>query len=152
MDESSSSAQAISERRDSVFSYRGDAHKLFLTLKKQNDIHTNKDLKETAEIKSFYESLDSEILQLVRYRMVKERNGMGIVPIFITSIPWLLFLISDKIQEVLFKEGSLLWAIFIIIYLILLTISTIFHFKEKAWAAFHLEMIKDILNERERRG
>ncbi|ASN06193.1 hypothetical protein [Virgibacillus necropolis] len=134
-----------------MFSFRGDAHKLFLTLKGQKEIHSNKELKETAEIKSFYESLDSKTLQLVHYRMIKERNGMGIIPIFITSIPWLLFLISGKIQDVIFKDGSLLWAIFISLYLILLTISVIFHFKEKAWAAFHIEMIKDILGERERK-
>lgn len=142
----------VRERGGCMFSFRGDAHKIFLALKGQRDIHSNKELKETAEIKSFYESLDSEVLQLVHYRMIKERNGMGIIPIFVTSIPWLLFLFSSKISEVLFKDGSILWAIFISIYLILLTISGIFHFKGKAWGAFHIEMIKDILNERDKVG
>lgn len=135
-----------------MFSFRGDAHKVFLTLKGQADIHSNRELNETAEIKSFYESLDSEILQLAHYRMIKEQNGMGIIPIFVTSIPWLLFLISDKVQEVLFKDGSLLWAIFIFVYLILLTVSVIFHFKEKAWAAFHIEILKDVLRGRDGSG
>ncbi|WP_404452147.1 hypothetical protein LG329_17610 [Virgibacillus necropolis] len=133
-----------------MFSFRGDAHKLFLTLKGQKDIHSNKELKETAEIKSFYESLESKTLQLVHYRMIKERNGMGMIPIFVTGIPWLLFLISDKIQDVLFTKGGMHWAAFIFLYLILLTISVIFHFKEKAWAAFHIEMIEDILSERDK--
>ncbi|MFZ3579772.1 hypothetical protein [Virgibacillus sp. DJP39] len=133
-----------------MFSFRGDAHKIFLTLKEQRDIQSNKELKETAEIKTFYESLDSEVLQLTQYRMIKERNGMGIIPVFVTSIPWLLFLFSSKIQDVLFKDGSLLWAIFGSVYLTILTISAIFHFKGKAWGAFHIEMIKDILTERER--
>lgn len=94
-----------------MFSFRGDAHKLFLTLKEQKDIHSNKDLKETAEIKSFYESLESETLRLIFYRMVKEQNGTGIIPIFVTAIPWLLFLFSDKIQDFLFKDGILIWKI-----------------------------------------
>lgn len=132
-----------------MFSFRGDAHKLFLTLKEQKDIHSNKDLKETAEIKSFYESLESETLRLIFYRMVKEQNGTGIIPIFVTAIPWLLFLFSDKIQDFLFKDGILIWAIFITIYLILLTVSAFFHFKEKAWAALHIEIIRDVLEERD---
>lgn len=132
-----------------MFSFRGDAHKLFLTLKEQKDIHSNKDLKETAEIKSFYESLESETLRLIFYRMVKEQNGTGIIPIFVTAIPWLLFLFSDKIQDFLFKDGILIWTIFITIYLILLTVSAFFHFKEKAWAALHIEIIRDVLEERD---
>ncbi|MFB4168143.1 hypothetical protein [Virgibacillus sp. JSM 102003] len=132
-----------------MFSFRGDAHKLFLDLKEQKDIHSNRDLKETAAIKSFYESLESETLRLIFYRMVKEQNGTGIIPIFVTAIPWLLFLFSDKIQEFLFKDGILIWAIFITIYLILLTVSAFFHFKEKAWAALHIEIIKDVLGERD---
>ena len=131
-----------------MFSFRGDAHKIYLTLKGQKNIHANEKLKETAEIKSFYESLDSKTLKLIHYRMIKEQNGMGIIPIFVTSIPWLLFLFSSKIQEVLLKNGSLPLMIFIFLYLVLLTISTIFHFKEKAWAAFHIEIIMDVLGER----
>ncbi|MBP1949937.1 hypothetical protein [Virgibacillus litoralis] len=132
-----------------MFSFRGDAHKLFLDLKGQRDIHSNKDLKETAEIKSFYKTLESDTLRLIYYRMVKEQNGTGIIPIFVTAIPWLLFLFSDKIQDFLFKDGILIWAIFITIYLILLTVSAFFHFKEKAWAALHIEIIKDVLGERD---
>lgn len=135
-----------------MFSFRGDAHKIYLTLKGQKNIDANEKLKETAEVKSFYESLDSKTLQLIHYRMIKEQNGMGIIPIFVTAIPWLLFLFSSKIQEVLLKNGSLPLTIFIFLYLVILTISTIFHFKEKAWAAFHIEIIKDILRERKKSG
>ncbi|WP_188456467.1 hypothetical protein [Virgibacillus oceani] len=130
-----------------MFTFRGDAHKIYLMVKKQKGIDSNKELKETAEIKSFYETLDSKTLQLIYYRMIKEQNGTGIIPIFVTAIPWLLFLFSNKIQEFLF-ENMLIWTIFVSLYLIILTISAIFHFKEKAWAAFHIEIIKDILDER----
>ncbi|WP_099156942.1 hypothetical protein [Virgibacillus ndiopensis] len=132
-----------------MFTFRGDAHKIFLMLKRQTDILSNKEIKETAEIKSFYENLDSETLKLIYFRMIKEQNGTGIIPIFVTAIPWLLFLFSSKIQEFLFKD-MLIWSIFISLYLIALTVSSIFHFKEKAWAAFHIEIIKDILCERDK--
>lgn len=131
-----------------MFSFRGDAHKLFLMLKEEGDIHSNKDIKEIAEIKSFYRSLDSETLRLIYYRMLKEQSGTGIIPIFVTAIPWLLFLFSDKVQDFLFKDGILVWTIFITIYLTLLTVSAFFHFKEKAWSALHIEVIKDVLDGR----
>ena len=125
---------------------RGDAHKFYLDLLKEHNASTNKKLKEVSTIKAFYESLDEETLKLVYYRMVKEQNGSGIIPIYVTSIPWLLFLFSDKVQDYLFRDGSMLWMIFISAYLILLTVSTISHFREKAWAALHIEIILDVLD------
>ncbi|APC47947.1 hypothetical protein [Virgibacillus halodenitrificans] len=127
-----------------MFSFRGDAHKIYLQLKNQNS-KTHKDISETAEIKAYYESLDRETLQLIYYRMIKEQNGTGIIPIYVSAIPWLLFLFSGKVEEILFGNGNLLWVSFASVYMILLTLSVLFHFKEKAWAAFHLEIIKDIL-------
>ncbi|MUV38257.1 hypothetical protein JNUCC1_02093 [Lentibacillus sp. JNUCC-1] len=135
-----------------MFTFRGDAHKVYLQLKKETDPAKHHDLKETASIKAFYESIDSETLRLIHYRMIKEQNGLGIIPIYVTSIPWLLFLFSNKIEEVLFTNGNILWLIFVIIYLVLLTAFAFFHFKEKAWAAFHIEMIKDVLASREDRA
>lgn len=128
---------------------RGDAHKIYLELQKSPDKNANKKLSEVATIKSFYESLDEETLKLAYYRMIKEQNGTGIIPIYVTSIPWLLFLFSNKVQEYLFQDGKMLWAgVFITLYLILLTLSTFMHFREKAWAALHIEIISDVLEEK----
>ncbi|RWR06337.1 hypothetical protein QNH23_01630 [Siminovitchia fortis] len=131
-----------------MFSFRGDGHKIYLQLRKQQDINSIKELKETEEVRSFYESLDSRTLQLARFRMIKEQKGVGIIPIFVTAIPWLLFLFSSKLQKFLFKDGSMLWAVFAFLYLIALTLSVLKHFKEKAWTAFHLEIIQDVLADR----
>lgn len=131
-----------------MFSFRGDAHKIYLQLRNHQDPKQHKDIQETEDIKAYYETLDSQTLQLAYYRMIKEQKGMGIIPIFVSSIPWLLFFFSDKMQSLLFKNGSFLWAIFLTIYLILLTVSTLFHFKERAWSAFHIEIIHDILKNR----
>ncbi|MGM8216662.1 hypothetical protein ACLIA0_14040 [Bacillaceae bacterium W0354] len=131
-----------------IFSFRGDAHKLYLKLKQSKHMKSDKVLSEVAEIKEFYESIDRYTLKLIYYRMIKERNGLGIIPIFVTSIPWLLFLFSKKIQDVLFANGNLLWISFTLSYLIILTISAILHFKEKAWAAIHIQIIEDILSEK----
>ncbi|WP_096272536.1 hypothetical protein [Paucisalibacillus globulus] len=130
---------------------RGDAHKIYLELQKSPDKNANKKLSEVATIKSFYESLDEETLKLAYYRMIKEQNGTGIIPIYVTSIPWLLFLFSNKVQEYLFQDGKMLWAVvFITLYLILLTLSTFMHFREKAWAALHIEIISDVLEEKKK--
>lgn len=80
--------------------------------------------------------------------MIKEKQGSGIIPIFVTSIPWFFFLFSKQLQEFLFKEGSLLFLLFGIFYMLTLTISVVVHFREKAWAALHIEMIQDIVGER----
>nr|WP_263323438.1 hypothetical protein [Neobacillus sp. Marseille-Q6967] len=136
-----------------MFTFRGDAHKVYLHLKKRVDDHqpikTLKDMVEIEEIQAFYQSLDPSELKLIQYRMVKEKNGTGIIPIFVTSIPWFFFLFSKQLQEFLFKDGRhYLWAAFSFLYLLLLTFSVILHFREKAWAAFHLEMIQDVLKEK----
>jgi hypothetical protein len=136
-----------------VFSYRGDGHKVFLQVKRaiQNGQHVPnlKDFKEVGSIQKLYQSIDSSTLKLIYYRMVKEKNGSGITPIFASSIPWLLFLFSKPLMNYLFRDGSKLWMIFTILYLALLTTTVILHFREKAWAAFHIEIIQDILRERE---
>lgn len=131
-----------------MFSFRGDGHKLYLQLREKQDFNSIKELKETQEVISFYESLDSYTLKLARSRMIKEKNGVGIIPIFVTAVPWLLFIFSSKLQKVLFKDGSILWAVFAFLYLIALTGSVLGHFKEKAWTAFHLQIIQDILADR----
>ncbi|MBR3121412.1 hypothetical protein D1B32_19605 [Oceanobacillus profundus] len=133
------------------FSMRGDAHKLYLRLKEMpiEDIKESRYLKEPASIKEFYQLLDSETLKLIYYQIVKEKSGIGIIPIFATAIPWLLFLFANPLENFLFHDGSSNWMIFSIIYLILLTISLILHFKEKAWAGVHTEIIQDILAKRD---
>jgi hypothetical protein len=132
-----------------MITFRGDAHKIYNRLKNNpKGIKNSKFLIEIQEIRDFYQSLDSDILMLIYYRMIKEKSGSGMIPIFVAAIPWLLFLFSSQLEHLLFEHGSLNWLIFSCIYLVSLTISLILHFKEKAWAAFHIEIIQDIINER----
>ncbi|WHZ03850.1 hypothetical protein QNH48_04070 [Neobacillus sp. YX16] len=135
-----------------IFSLKGDAHKVFLRLKKTinngDTIRETKEFKEIEEIQTLYLSLDSDTLQLIHYRMIKEYNGSGIIPILVSSAPWLLLLFSKQLAYYLFKDGSWLWAAFCIVYLLTLGISVLIHFCEKAWAAFHMEIIQDILKDR----
>ena len=135
-----------------MFSTKGDAHKVFLRLKRAarngDSIKDMKEYKEIEEIQSLYRSLDSGTLQLIHYRMIKEYNGSGIIPILVSSAPWLLLLFSKQLSTFLFKDGKWLWAGFCIFYLLALALSVILHFREKAWAAFHMEIIQDILKER----
>ena len=135
-----------------MFSLKGDAHKVFLRLKKTihngDIIRETKEFKEIEEIQTLYQSLDSDTLQLIHYRMIKEYNGSGIIPILVSSAPWLLLLFSKQLSTFLFKDGKWLWAVFCIVYLLTLGLSVILHFREKAWAAFHMEIIQDILKDR----
>ncbi|WP_226665961.1 hypothetical protein [Metabacillus litoralis] len=135
-----------------MFSSRGDAHKLYIKFKEAQNQNQSLDeleeLIEIEEIKAFYLNQKSSTLEKIYYRILKEKNGMGMIPVFVSSGPWLLFLFSKKLQEVLFQNGSMPFIIFITVYLLILTSSVILHFREKAWAAIHSTIIKDILNER----
>ncbi|WP_040206251.1 hypothetical protein [Neobacillus jeddahensis] len=137
-----------------MFSLRGDAHKVFLRLKKTIDegrsIHQMQEYIEIEAIQNLYQSLDSNTLQLIYFRMIKENKGTGMIPILVSSAPWLLLLFSKQLSQFLFHDGSLLWAVFSIVYLAVVFISIIIHFREKAWAAFHMEIIQTILTERKR--
>jgi hypothetical protein len=136
----------------SMFTSRGDAHKLYLklkdTYKRNQSLDELRELTEIEEIQSFYNNLKSSTLEKIYYRVLKEKNGMGIIPVFISAGPWLLFLFSKKLQEFLFANGSVLFFVFITIYLLILIISVILHFREKAWAEVHAKIIKDILTKR----
>ncbi|MDL4842299.1 hypothetical protein [Aquibacillus rhizosphaerae] len=133
-------------------SFRGDAHKFYLKLnrnrKKENSIKHIRELKEVQDIRTFYNSIDTYTLKLIYYRMIKEKSGSGIIPLFVTAVPWFLFLFSKQIQEFLFQEGSLLWILFSFIYMFTLAISVIVHFREKAWAVLHIEILLDLIGDR----
>ncbi|TYR81382.1 hypothetical protein FZC66_05895 [Priestia megaterium] len=137
-----------------MVSFRGDAHKIYLRLKKaatkDKNLKSVKELAEIEEIQRLYVSLNSSTLQKIYYRMVKEKNGSGIIPVFVSSVPWLLFLFSKQLQQFLFKEGSFLWVIFVFVYISVLIVSVLLHFREKSWAMVHTEIIQDILEDRKK--
>jgi hypothetical protein len=138
-----------------MFSLRGDAHKIYLKLKKaannKKPFKSIKELIEVEDIEKFYISIDSETLKKIYFCMIKEKSGSGIIPILISSAPWLFFLFSKQLQEFLFKEGSFLWVIFVFAYITILTVSVILHFHEKSWASVHIEIIQEILHERKQK-
>ncbi|MCM3441277.1 hypothetical protein [Metabacillus halosaccharovorans] len=135
-----------------MFSTRGDAHKLYLKLKNISDngepLHEINELREISAMKTFYKKIDTTTLEKIYYRMLKEKNGMGMIPVFVSAGPWLLFLFSKQLQEFLFKNGSMPFFIFITVYLSILILSVILHFREKAWATIHLTLIEHILEGR----
>ncbi|MCM3388476.1 hypothetical protein M3649_10035 [Ureibacillus chungkukjangi] len=129
--------------------FRGDAHKIYCHLKKNSaSIASSKYLKEMKEVRDFYQSITSDILKLIFYRLIKEKNGSGMIPVYVSSIPFLFLIFSNSLQKHLFAQGSKYWLIFIVIYLGGITFSLFLHFREKAWAASHIEIIQDILTER----
>ncbi|MEH7386527.1 hypothetical protein V7147_14130 [Bacillus sp. JJ1521] len=139
-----------------MFSFRGDAHKIYLKLKsnarKDRSFKHLKEMEEVRKIQHFYQGIDSQTLKIIYYRMLKEQNGSGIIPILITAIPWFLFLFANQLQKFLFGRGYFYLILFTILYFFLLFFTVILHFREKAWASFHIQMICDILEERKKVG
>lgn len=133
-------------------SFRGDAHKFYVKLRRVSNINKSlqhmKELNEIQEIVSFYQSIDTHNLKFIYYRMVKEKNGSGIIPLLVTSVPWFFFLFSKQLQGFLFQGGSSLWLLFSVFYMLTLASSVVLHFREKAWAGLHIEIIQDTLESR----
>ncbi|WP_423798339.1 hypothetical protein [Neobacillus sp. SAB-20_R2A] len=139
-----------------MFSFRGDAHKIYLKLKRarnhKQSFQSVKEIHQIEQIQNFYLPIDSPTLKKIYLSMIKEKNGSGIIPILVSSGPWLLLLFSEQLHKFLFKEGSILWVYFVLAYAFILTISVILHFHEKSWASVHIEIIKEILQERKERS
>lgn len=133
-----------------LLSFRGDAHKLYIKVKKaikQNrSVQDIKEIREITTIESYYSRLSTEDLNYVKYRVIKEKNGSGILPLLVSSLPWLLFIFSEKLQTWLFKN-NFLW-VFIFVYVSTMIACVVIHFREKAWANVHLAMIEDLLKDK----
>lgn len=136
-----------------MLSFRGDGHKLYLKLKQKHNQHQSiQDLKEIAEIdemEQFYRQFKMRDLEKVRLRMIKEQNGNGLIPLLVSSLPWLAFIFSKELRSLLSRSAHLLFW-FLVIYTTLIIFGTIIHYREKAWAALHLEMINGILKEKKK--
>lgn len=134
-----------------MISLRGDVHKFYLKLKRTFDqkksIHELDEIIEINEIQQFYHQLNVPELQKIRYRMMKEQKGNGIIPLLVSSLPWLAFIFSEELHKWVGKNFILLFC-FLIIYTFLITFSTVLHYREKSWATVHVEIIDDILKER----
>lgn len=137
-----------------MFTPRGDAHKFYLKLKKTvrsgHPVHQLKEIIEVNDIKQFYNQMNGDQLSNIRYRMLKEKDGNGMIPLLVTALPWLGFLVSNQLQSFLTKGIHILF-VFLIAYMLVMTTSVILHYREKAWATVHIEIIEDILKEREKR-
>jgi hypothetical protein len=135
-----------------MFSFRGDAHKFYLKLKKTirngAPVSRLKEMKEIGEIRQFYQQLNCPELTNIRYRMLKEKSGNGIVPILISALPWLGFLVSKQLQSLLTKGNAIVF-LFLTTYTVLTTVSVVIHYREKAWTTVHIEIIKDVIKEKD---
>lgn len=134
-----------------MLSFRGDVHKLYLKFKKTfsdgQSVEDMKELVEITEIKQFYSQLNASDLIKIRYRMLKEKDGNGIIPLLVSALPWLAFIFSKQLNDFLNQSGHLLFW-FLILYTFFMTFSLIVHYREKAWATVHIEIIDDLLKEK----
>jgi hypothetical protein len=141
------------ERRMVMLSTRGDAHKFYKKLrkaKKHDKIKNLQELTELQDIMNFYEQLETGDLLKIKYKMEKEQNGSGILPLLISALPWLLFIFSKQLQTWLLQDKSytLLW-VFIFSYLSFIVLGVIIHLREKSWASVHINILEDIIGERD---
>ncbi|HET7578668.1 MAG TPA: hypothetical protein VFK33_05230 [Bacillales bacterium] len=135
-----------------MFSLRGDVHKFYLKLKKvfnrQHSVEDLKELDEMADIQAFYRGLPAAQLKQIRYRMLKEQNGNGMIPLLVSSMPWLAFIFSQELRNWLNKNILLLLG-FLIAYTFFIAFGSVLHYREKAWASVHIEILNDLLEEKQ---
>ncbi|GAE34735.1 hypothetical protein [Halalkalibacter akibai] len=136
-----------------MISFRGDAHKFYLRLQKKAnkgiDPTQVKEIQELTDIQSFYETINTSTLRNIHYRVLKEKNGSGLIPILVTAVPWILFIFGTQVQAFFENDDSYLWLLFVFLYLIAVTISVSIHFRERSWATVHSKIIEDIVQKRE---
>jgi hypothetical protein len=134
-----------------MFTFRGDAHRFFLKIRRAKSTNAEigkvSEIEKLTEIVSFYRTLDSSELQIIKYQMFKEQQGSGSIPLIVTTVPWLLFIFSKQLVAFLFANHRL-WIPFVFIYIVLLFLGVYLHFHERAWAKVHVEIIEDILSDR----
>ncbi len=132
-----------------MFTFRGDAHRFFMKIKKSEPKQYTKikEVQEMTAIIMFYRTLENSLLHKMKYQMMKEQQASGSIPLLVTTIPWLLFIFSKPLLEVLFGNFNL-WIPFVLIYVTLLLGGIYLHFHERAWAKVHVEIIEDVLSER----
>ncbi|HEX6922582.1 MAG TPA: hypothetical protein VF149_02070 [Bacillales bacterium] len=137
-----------------MFSLRGDVHKFYLKLKKaferDHSVNEMSELVEIEKIQQFYDQLDASELTKIRYRMLKEQKGNGIIPLLVSSVPWLAFIFSKQLHAFVDKSGHLLFW-FLIVYTGVITLSVVIHYREKAWATVHIEIIEDLLKTKQKK-
>jgi hypothetical protein len=136
-----------------MVSFRGDAHKFYLKIKKKYQKgfkpEESKELQELKEIRHFYQVIETRTLGNIHYWILKEKSGSGLIPILVTAIPWVLFIFGNQVQEFFKNDDGYLWLLFVFIYLTAVTISVSIHFRERSWATVHSKIIEDIIEERE---
>jgi hypothetical protein len=130
-----------------MFTFRGDAHKFYLKVKNSKSKLQLKEINDLTAIIQFYQTLDSSLLYKIKYQMMKEQNASGSIPLLVTTVPWLLFIFSKPLLNLLFGDFNL-WVPFVLIYVTLLLLGIYLHFHERAWAKVHLEIIEDLLIDR----
>lgn len=132
-----------------MFTFRGDAHKFYLKLNNSSvDYDDISEIREINHIITFYKGLENNQLKKIKYQMLKELNASGSIPLVVTTVPWLLFIFSKPLLNLLFGDFSL-WIPFVLLYVTLLLMGIYLHFHEKAWAKVHVEIIADVLLDRE---
>lgn len=134
-----------------MLSLRGDGHKFYLKLKRvyarNHSVKAMRELAEIDEMQRFYRSLTREDLEKIRLRMLKEKSGNGMIPLLVSSLPWLAFIFSKELRTLLSRSAHLFFW-FLVIYTALIIFSSIIHYREKAWAIVHLETIDQIIKEK----
>jgi hypothetical protein len=137
-----------------MISFRGDAHKFYLKLKKEARKGKNseqlKQVRELSDIQTFYESIDTSTLRNIHCWILKEKSGSGLIPILVTAVPWVLFIFGKQIQTFFENDNGYLWLVFVFIYLLSVTISVSIHFRERSWATVHSKIIEDIIDHRKK--
>ncbi|WP_456275082.1 hypothetical protein [Bacillus sp. AK128] len=134
-----------------MFTFRGDAHRFYLKMR-ESKLEQHNEMKEINELTTiirYYQSLDHSLLYKIKYQMMKEQKASGSIPLLVTTIPWLLFIFSKPLLDLLFGDFNL-WVPFVLIYVTLLLVGIYLHFHERAWANVHIEIIEDVLLDREK--
>lgn len=131
---------------------RGDAHRFYVKIKqakeRNQNIHELREMKEMEQIVQTYQRMSRQELKKIRYRLEKETQGNGMIPVLVSSLPWLLFIFSKQFHSWMAKTGGdYFWMILFLLFTVIIVFSIILHYRERAWAGVHIVILDDLLED-----
>ncbi|MEW8978731.1 MAG: hypothetical protein AB2385_10025 [Symbiobacterium sp.] len=133
---------------------RGDVDRFYRALRREYPDPPPgpvKRLDHVREIASYYAGLTQEERYLMLAWARKEENGIGMIPLALSAIPFFGLIVSSRLQELLSQVP--IWQIFLfwLLFASLVLLSFYVHQSQKAYTALHITLLEQLIEQENNR-
>lgn len=125
--------------------FAGDAHRFYRRLRQRypsGAIGGVKELDHLRQIRQFYDAMDAGDRRLLHAWLKKERQGIGMIPLALTSIIWFSFMFGKQIEKTVTDGWPFGWIGLLGIWVTVVLTAVYVHFREQAWTELHISLIE----------